>query len=110
MSSPAATATVAHVPAGSAAACAAPARPRGAALLDSLAPLLMDVAVPLAAYYALKAAGASTFAALAWSSAVPAVRVIRGALRERRLNGLAALMVTVNAIALLTGLVVGDGG
>lgn len=86
---------------------AAPIAPRKA-LLDSLKPLLVDVALPLASYYALKAAGLSTFAALAWSSVVPAVRTVWGAVRERRLNGLAALMVSVNAVSLLLGLVAGD--
>ncbi|MFD7865596.1 VC0807 family protein [Streptomyces sp. NPDC059783] len=90
------------VPAGE-----APLSPRGA-LLDSLKPLLLDVAVPLVSYYALKSAGLSTFAALAWSSAVPAVRTVWGVVRERRLNALAALMVTVNVVSLLLGLVSGD--
>ncbi|OKJ76236.1 VC0807 family protein [Streptomyces sp. CB02460] len=99
MSSPAATLTAPVAE-------AAPLAPRKA-LVDSLKPLLVDVALPLAAYYALKAAGLSTFGALAWSSVVPAVRTVWGAVRERRLNGLAALMVSVNAVSLLLGLVSG---
>lgn len=73
MSSPAATATapVADAP------VAAPSAPRSA-LLDSVLPLLVDVGVPLVSYYALKAAGTGTFAALAWSSAVPVVRTVWG--------------------------------
>lgn len=108
MSSPAATLTapVAAAPAPAAPA-AAPIAPRKA-LLDSLMPLLVDVGVPLASYYALKAAGLGTFGALAWSSVVPAVRAVWGVVRERRLNGLAALMVSVNAVSLLLGLVAGD--
>lgn len=74
MTSPAATVTapVADAPAATA--------PRNA-LLDSLMPLLVDVGVPLASYYALKAAGLGTFAALAWSSVLlgRAHRVGRGA-------------------------------
>ncbi|PZT75159.1 MULTISPECIES: VC0807 family protein [unclassified Streptomyces] len=97
------TAVTLHAPVAG----AAPIAPRKA-LVDSLKPLLVDVALPLASYYALKAAGLSTFAALAWSSAVPAVRTVWGAVRERRLNGLAALMVSVNAVSLLLGLVAGD--
>lgn len=103
MSSPAATLTAPVA----APATVAPIAPRKA-LLDSLMPLLMDVGVPLASYYALKAAGLSTFGALAWSSLVPAVRTAWGVVRERRLNGLAALMVSVNAVSLLLGLVAGD--
>ncbi|WP_385620265.1 hypothetical protein PXH67_16265 [Streptomyces sp. P8-A8] len=101
MTSPAATVTapVADAPAATA--------PRNA-LLDSLMPLLVDVGVPLASYYALKAAGLGTFAALAWSSVLPAVRTVWGVAGRRRLNGLAALIVTVNVVSLLTSLVVGD--
>ncbi|MFD0340359.1 VC0807 family protein [Streptomyces sp. NPDC127117] len=104
MTSPAATVTapVADAPAATAAHA-----PRNA-LLDSMVPLLVDVAVPLASYYALKAAGLSTFAALAWSSVLPAVRTVWGVARKRVLNGLAALIVTVNAVSLLTSLIVGD--
>lgn len=104
MSSPVATATapVAGAPAG-----AVPFSPRQA-LLDSMMPLLVDVAVPLASYYLLKAAGMGTFGALAWSSVVPAVRTAWGVVRDRRLNRLAALMVTVNVVGLLLSLVAGD--
>ncbi|TXS35936.1 VC0807 family protein [Streptomyces sp. OR43] len=104
MSSPVATVTapVAGVPAG------APAFSPRKALLDSMMPLLVDVAVPLASYYLLKAAGMGTFGALAWSSVVPGVRTVWGVVRDRRLNGLAALMVTVNAVGLLLSLVAGD--
>ncbi|WP_405759189.1 hypothetical protein OG234_11240 [Streptomyces sp. NBC_01420] len=104
MSSPAATL---NAPVVDAPAAATPIAPRKA-LVDSLKPLLVDVALPLAAYYGLKAAGLSTFAALAWSSVIPAVRTVWGAVRDRRLNGLAALMVSVNAVSLVLGLVAGD--
>ncbi|MCT2546458.1 VC0807 family protein [Streptomyces atratus] len=104
MTSPAATVTA---PVADAPAATAPHTPRNA-LLDSLMPLLVDVGVPLALYYALKAAGLGTFAALAWSSVLPAVRTVWGVARKRRLNGLAALIVTVNVVSLLTSLVVGD--
>ncbi|MER6116310.1 VC0807 family protein [Streptomyces sp. NPDC001743] len=106
MSSPAATVTapVADACAPAGAASFSPRR----ALLDSMMPLLVDVAVPLVSYYLLKAAGMGTFGALAWSSVVPAVRTAWGVVRERRLNGLAALIVTVNAVGLLLSLVAGD--
>ncbi|MFD8826978.1 VC0807 family protein [Streptomyces sp. NPDC059605] len=119
MTSPAATVTapVAVVPVAAAIASASPAADAPAAVgrstqrrtvLDSVLPLLVDVAVPLASYYALKATGMSTFAALAWSSVLPAVRTVWSVVRGHRLNGLAALIVTVNAVSLLTSLVVGD--
>ncbi|WNI24720.1 VC0807 family protein [Streptomyces sp. ITFR-16] len=108
MSSPAATLTapVAAPVAGTPAEAAA-FTPRRA-LLDSLMPLLVDVGVPLVSYYVLKAAGLGTFGALAWSSVVPAVRTAWGVARDRRLNALAALMVSVNAVGLLLSLVAGD--
>ncbi|WP_406450204.1 hypothetical protein OG782_12260 [Streptomyces sp. NBC_00876] len=104
MSSPAAAviAPVAEAPAGGASFS-----PRKA-LLDSMMPLLVDVGVPLVSYYLLKAAGLGTFGALAWSSVVPGVRTVWGVARDRRLNALAALMVTVNAVGLLLSLVAGD--
>ncbi|MEU9198687.1 VC0807 family protein [Streptomyces sp. NPDC048332] len=104
MSSPVATVTapVAGVPSGAVA--FSPRR----ALLESMTPLLVDVAVPLASYYLLKAAGMGTFGALAWSSVVPGVRTVWGVVRDRRFNGLAALMVSVNAVGLLLSLVAGD--
>nr|WSW69161.1 hypothetical protein OG461_24870 [Streptomyces sp. NBC_00995] len=104
MSSPVATVTA---PVAGAPAAGASFSPRKA-LLDSLMPLLVDVAVPLASYYVLRAAGTGTFGALAWSSVVPGVRTVWGVVRDRRLNGLAALMVTVNAVGLLLSLVAGD--
>ncbi|MFF9566543.1 VC0807 family protein [Streptomyces sp. NPDC014685] len=109
MTSPAATVTapVADVPVMDAPAATGRFTPRRA-VLDSVLPLLVDVAVPLASYYALKATGMSTFAALAWSSVLPAVRTAWSVVRGQRLNGLAALIVTVNAVGLLTSLVVGD--
>ncbi|MFF8615756.1 VC0807 family protein [Streptomyces sp. NPDC015350] len=118
MTSPAATvtapvavvpvaATASAAPAADAPAAAGRFTPRRA-VLDSVLPLLVDVAVPLASYYALKAAGTGTFAALAWSSVLPAVRTAWSVVRGQRLNGLAALIVTVNAVGLLTSLVVGD--
>ncbi|MFF3393264.1 VC0807 family protein [Streptomyces sp. NPDC002669] len=109
MTSPAATATAPAAVAPAAAAPAADGRStRRGAMLDNVLPLLVDVGVPLASYYVLKATGMGTFAALAWSSVLPAVRTAWSVLRGQRLNGLAALIVTVNAVSLLTSLVVGD--
>ncbi|MEV7884108.1 VC0807 family protein [Streptomyces sp. NPDC002817] len=71
--------------------------------------LIVDVAVPVGSYYLFKDAfGMSTFAALAWSSAVPAGRTVWSVVRERTVNGLAALILVVNAVSLLLGLVSGD--
>lgn len=75
----------------------------------NLAPLLVDVAVPVGGYYLLKNGfGMSTLAALGWSSVVPALRTAWGAVKERTVNGLAALILFVNVVGLLLSLVSGD--
>ncbi|GAA3223861.1 hypothetical protein MTQ10_29875 [Streptomyces sp. XM83C] len=75
----------------------------------NLAPLLIDVAVPLGAYYLLKNGfGTSTVTALALSSIVPAVRTAWAALRTRQVNGMAALILFVNVVSLLLSFVAGD--
>lgn len=76
---------------------------------NTFGPLIVDVAVPVGSYYLFKDAfGMGTFAALAWSSVVPAGRTVWGVVRERTVNGLAALILVVNAVSLLLGLVSGD--
>ncbi|MFJ8787512.1 VC0807 family protein [Streptomyces sp. NPDC102476] len=75
----------------------------------NLAPLIVDVAVPIGAYYLLKdGLGMSTLMALGLSSVVPAVRTGWSVLRERTVNGLAALIVAVNVVGLLLSFVAGD--
>jgi hypothetical protein len=76
---------------------------------DNFKPLLVDVAVPLGSYYLFKNAfGMSTFAALAWSSVVPAVRTVWGLVKERATNALAGLILVVNVVSLLLSFVSGD--
>ncbi|POX57734.1 hypothetical protein C3492_42060 [Streptomyces sp. Ru62] len=82
---------------------------RKPSVLDNFKPLLIDVALPLGSYYLFKDAfGMSTFAALAWSSVVPAVRTVGGLVRERRTNALAGLILVVNVVSLLLSFVSGD--
>ncbi|MBL1081715.1 hypothetical protein JK359_06930 [Streptomyces actinomycinicus] len=82
---------------------------RTPSVLDNFKPLLIDVAVPLGSYYLFKDAfGMSTFAALAWSSVVPAVRTGWSVVRERNTNGLAGLILVVNVMSLLLSFVSGD--
>jgi hypothetical protein len=84
-------------------------RKQNPSALDHFRPLLVDVAVPLGSYYLFKdALGTSTFAALAWSSVVPAVRTVWGLVRERRTNALAGLILVVNVVSLLLSFVSGD--
>ncbi|MFG2649698.1 VC0807 family protein [Streptomyces sp. NPDC048436] len=76
---------------------------------ESLKPLVLDAVVPTASYYLLsKGFGMGTMGALAWSSVVPAGRTLWGVVRERRVNGLAALILAANVVGLLLSLVAGD--
>ncbi|MGW2619910.1 VC0807 family protein [Streptomyces sp. NPDC001500] len=76
---------------------------------NAFAPLIVDVAVPLGWYYLFKGAfGMSTFAALAWSSVVPAGRTLWSAVRGRAVNGLAGLILVVNVVGLVLSFVSGD--
>jgi hypothetical protein len=76
---------------------------------QNVAPLLMDVAVPIGSYYLLKSGfGMSTVAALGWSSVVPAVRTVWGVVAERTVNAFAALILFVNVVGLSLSLVAGD--
>ncbi|ANP48695.1 hypothetical protein J2Z21_007160 [Streptomyces griseochromogenes] len=78
-------------------------------VLDNFKPLILDVAVPLGSYYLFKYGfGMSTFAALAWSSVVPALRTVWGLVKERRTNALAGLILIVNIVSLLLSFVSGD--
>ncbi|MFF0158543.1 VC0807 family protein [Streptomyces sp. NPDC005263] len=72
-------------------------------------PLIMDVAVPVGSYYLFKDGfGMGTVAALGWSSVLPAVRTGWSAVKDRTVNGLAALILFVNVAGLLLGFVAGD--
>lgn len=76
---------------------------------NAFAPLIVDVAVPLGSYYLFKGAfGMSTFAALAWSSLVPAGRTLWSAVSKRTVNGLAGLILVVNLVGLVLSFVSGD--
>lgn len=76
---------------------------------NAFAPLLVDVAMPLGSYYLFKGAfGMSTFAALAWSSVLPAVRTAWSAVSKRTVNGLAGLILVVNVVGLVLSFVSGD--
>ncbi|MEV6056857.1 VC0807 family protein [Streptomyces sp. NPDC052107] len=84
-------------------------RKQNPSVLDNFKPLVLDVAVPLGSYYLFKDAfGMSTFAALAWSSVVPALRTVWGLVKERRTNALAGLILVVNVVSLLLSFVSGD--
>ncbi|MEU7429091.1 VC0807 family protein [Streptomyces sp. NPDC040750] len=84
-------------------------RRQNPSVLDNFKPLIVDLAVPLGSYYLLKGGfGMSTFAALAWSSVVPAARTVWSLVRERRTNALAGLILAVNVVSLGLSFVSGD--
>ncbi|MEU6995690.1 VC0807 family protein [Streptomyces sp. NPDC046465] len=108
MSQLAAEAPATVTPAASASAAGAGAKARKARI-ESLKPLVLDAVVPTASYYLLsKGFGFGTMAALGWSSVVPAGRTAWGLVKERRVNGLAALILTANVVGLLMSLIAGD--
>jgi hypothetical protein len=68
----------------------------------------LDVGLPLAAFYGLRALGLGEWAALLAASGVAAARVVWEAVRRRRLNGFATVMLVVFGLGLLLSLVSGD--
>ncbi|MFG2864444.1 VC0807 family protein [Streptomyces sioyaensis] len=78
-------------------------------LAQSLMPLVVDAGIPLAMYYVLSDGfGLSEVAALGWSSVVPALRTVWSLVRRSGVNGLALLMLVVNAVGLATSTMTGD--
>ncbi|MEU9396873.1 VC0807 family protein [Streptomyces sp. NPDC048324] len=76
---------------------------------STFGPLIVDVAVPVGSYYLFKEAfGAGTFAALALSSVVPAVRTAWSVVKERKANVFAALILVVNVVSLALSFLSGD--
>jgi uncharacterized membrane protein len=72
--------------------------------IAALAPtLVFDVAGPLIVYYALKADGMSNVSALVLSGILPALRVVGGVLRHRRLDPVGALVLLGIAVGSIVG-------
>ncbi|MGW3010618.1 VC0807 family protein [Streptomyces sp. NPDC001219] len=77
--------------------------------LASFVPLIVDAGIPVASYYLLRDGfGLGTVAALGWSSVVPALRTVWSLVTSRRVNGLALLILVVNAVGLALSTVAGD--
>ena len=70
--------------------------------------LLVDVAVPLALYYGLRAAGTSVYLALLVSTVLPAISALLPLLRGRRVNGLALYMTTMLLVSVGVSLLAGS--
>ena len=70
--------------------------------------ILLDVAPPLVAYYGLRAAGASEYAALLSATVLSGLRVVYGVLRSRRLDPFAAYLLLTFGLSLAVGLATTD--
>lgn len=70
--------------------------------------LVLDVGLPVLAYYGLHLLGASDFTALLVASAVAALRVAWTAVRRRTLNAFATVMLLVYGVGLVLALVTED--
>lgn len=88
--------TTATRPSGTSGAPARPANPARAGLRN----LVLDIAVPVGSYYVARAAGCDLFAALVISSALPLVRTVAALVRGQKLDGLALVVLAVNAVSL----------
>ncbi|WP_252395045.1 VC0807 family protein [Streptantibioticus parmotrematis] len=81
----------------------------GNELVNNLKPLVLDIAIPLGSYYALHDGfGVGLVMSLALSSVVPAARTVFSLIKDRRVNGLAALMLAVNVIGIALSFVTGN--
>jgi intracellular septation protein A len=70
--------------------------------------VLLDVAPPLLAYYGLRAAGGSEYAALLTATVLSGVRVVWGVVRSRRLDPFAAYLLLTFGLSLAVGLATTD--
>src|SRR5690242_16384013 len=85
----------------------APARPRFSPRL-LLRGMAWDVGLPLVAFYGLHLAGASDWVALLTASGAAAARLVWAAVRDRRLNPFAAVMLVVFGVGVALALIGGD--
>ncbi|MFD6355519.1 VC0807 family protein [Nocardia tengchongensis] len=77
-------------------------------VLRMLAPTIRDIAVPLAAYYVLHAAGYSDFIALMAGALFSGAVVLAGVIRARKVDALAALILAGFAFGIGSSLISGD--
>jgi intracellular septation protein A len=84
--------------------------PRGdkAGALRGVATLLVDLALPVALFYALRARGVDPLAALLISGAPPALRVAVTFARTRRLDAIGALVAVAVVLSVVSSLIEGD--
>jgi uncharacterized membrane protein len=66
--------------------------------------ILLDVAPPLVAYYGLRAAGASEYAALLSATVLSGLRVVYGVVKSHRLDPFAGYLLLTFGLSLAVGL------
>jgi hypothetical protein len=82
---------------------------QGGSLARALAPLVLDIGVPLGGYYLLRRGmGVDVVTALTVTSVVPAARTLWGVVRDRSVNQLAALMLATTVLGIVLSYVTGD--
>lgn len=86
----------------------AKAAPAGSVMTGLARVTLLDVGLPLLAYYGLHAVGISDYRALLAGTVVAGLRVGFVALSNRRLDGFAAFLMTVFAVGLALSFATGD--
>lgn len=74
----------------------------------NLAPLALDVAVPLGGYYLLRAGGWDEVGAYGAATAIGAALLVLKALRHRRLDGLSAFILAAFALQFVAAVLVHD--
>ncbi|MFE3192507.1 VC0807 family protein [Nocardia sp. NPDC059240] len=77
-------------------------------LLRMLAPTIRDIAVPLAAYYGLHAAGYSDFIALLAGAVISGVMVVIEVVRARRVDVMSALILAGFVFGIASSMISGD--
>lgn len=85
-----------------------PAQTAQRSLRPVLQTVLLDVAPPLLAYYGLRAAGASEYAALLSATVLSGVRVVYGVVAARQLDPFAAYLLLTFGLSLAVGLATTD--
>lgn len=71
-------------------------------------PLLVDVILPMGAFYALHALGVGDFVALAAGGAVSGILALVGIARSRRIDGFAVFILILFGLGLLSTVLTGD--
>lgn len=82
--------------------------PRAQIAFGGVVTVLLDLALPVALFYALRAAGVGQVVALLISGAPPAARIAYTFLRRRRINVIGAIVIAAVALGIVASLLGGD--